>query len=168
MKRILIPVDGSNTSMFGVRHVVQHFMADTAMEIHLLNVQQPFSEDIAQFSSKRNRQEFHREQSDAALVAARKALDAHSIPYAVHYAVGDSAQLIADTAARLHCDEIVMSTARKNALTRLVEGSVAVRVVELSTVPVEMVPGPEMTKLERFGIPAAIAAGAAALIAAID
>ena len=168
MKRILIPVDGSETSMFGVRHVVQQFMADSAMEIHLLNVQPPFSQDISQFSSRRSRQELHREQADAALVDARKALDAHSIPYAVHYAVGDSAHVISDTAARLHCDEIVLSTARKNSLTRLVEGSVAMHVVELSTVPVELVPGPEMTKLERFGIPAALAAAAAAMIAAID
>jgi nucleotide-binding universal stress UspA family protein len=168
MKRILIPVDGSNTSMFAVRRVVKQFMADSAMEIHLLNVQPAFSRDIAQFSSRRSRQELHREQSDAALAAARKELDSHSIPYAVHYAVGDSAQVIADTAARLHCDEIVMSTGRKNALTRLVEGSVAVRVVELSPVPVALVPGPEMSNLERFGIPAAIAAAAAAVIAAID
>lgn len=168
MKRILIPVDGSPTSMYGVRHVVKQFVADTAVEIHLLNVQAPFSRDVARFSSRRSRQELHRDQSDASLAAARKELDAHSIPYAVHYAVGDSAQAITDAAARLHCDEIVMSTGRKNALTRLVQGSVAVRVLELSPVPVRVVPGSEMSNLERFGIPAAIAAAAAALIAAID
>ena len=43
MKRILIPVDGSPNSLFAVRQVISEFMEDSAMEIHLLNVQTKFS-----------------------------------------------------------------------------------------------------------------------------
>ena len=41
--KVLIPVDGSRNSEFAVRHVVRQFMNNTAMEIHLLNVQQPLA-----------------------------------------------------------------------------------------------------------------------------
>ena len=168
MKRILVPIDDSPNAMFAIRHIVRQFLSDSAMELHLLNVQAPFSQHIAQFSSRRSRQETHREQAELALAPARKKLDEHSIPYAVHYEIGDSAKAITETARRLRCDEILMSTGRKSALARLIEDSVAIRVLELSTVPVELIPGAPMTKLERFGLPAALAAAAAALVAAID
>ncbi len=95
-------------------------------------------------------------------------LDKFSIPYAVHMEMGDRAQVITDTARRLHCDEIVMATARKNSLTRLVENSVTDRVIELTSVPVEVIAGDSMSKWERYGIPAAIAAGITMALAIAD
>jgi hypothetical protein len=59
-----------------------------------------------------------------------------------------------------------MSTARKNSLTRLVEGSVVNKVLELTSMPVEVIAGDSVSKLERYGIPAALAAVLAALPAA--
>ena len=49
-----------------------------------------------------------------------------------------------------------MSTARKNSLTRMLEASVTNRVLELTTVPVEVIAGDAVSKLERYGIPAGI------------
>ena len=43
MMKVLIPVDGSGNDQFAVQHVVKQFMNNTAMEVHLLNVQAPFS-----------------------------------------------------------------------------------------------------------------------------
>ena len=56
-----------------------------------------------------------------------------------------------------------MSTARKNSLTRMIEASVTNRVLELTTVPVEVIAGDAVSKLERYGIPAGIG-GALALL----
>jgi hypothetical protein len=50
-----------------------------------------------------------------------------------------------------------MATARKNSLTRLVENSVTNRVLERTTVPVEIVAGNAVSPWERYGIPAALA-----------
>ena len=61
-----------------------------------------------------------------------------------------------------------MSTARKNSLTRLVENSVTNRVLALTSVPVEVIAGDAMSKWERYGIPAAVVAGLALLLAAAD
>ena len=95
-------------------------------------------------------------------------LDKFSIPYAVHMEVGDRAAAITDTARRLHCDGIVMATARKNSLTRLVENSVTDRVIELTPVPVEVIAGDSMSNWERYGIPSAIAAAVAMALAIED
>ncbi len=95
-------------------------------------------------------------------------LDGFGIPYSVHTAVGDKAKLITDTARRLRCDQIVMSTARKNSLTRWVESSVTNKVLELTSVPVEVIAGDSVSKLERYGIPAALVAALALVVAAVD
>ena len=168
MKRVLIPVAGTRNDRFAVQDVVRRFMNNSAMEVHLLNVQAPFSADIARFTSGRSRQDHHREQGVKALAAAREALDKFGIPYAVHMEVGDRAKVIADTARRLRCDRIVMATARKNSLTRLIENSVTNEVLELATVPVEVIAGDSMSKWERYGIPAALLAALAFVVAVED
>jgi nucleotide-binding universal stress UspA family protein len=59
---------------------------------------------------------------------------------------------------KLQCDRIVMSTARKNSLTRMLEDSTTNKVLELTSVPVEVIVGGEVSSLERFGIPIGISA----------
>jgi len=168
MFRTLVPVDGSRNCRFAVQHVIKQFMNNTAMEIHLLNVQAPFARDIARFVSRKNRQDYHREQAENALRSARQMLDSFGIPYAVHVEVGDRARSITGAAHRLRCDQIVLSTARKNSLTRLVENSVTNRVLELTSVPVEVIAGDSVSKLERYGIPAGVGALVALILVAAD
>jgi nucleotide-binding universal stress UspA family protein len=167
MVKVLLPVDGSRNSEVAVRHVVRQFLGNTAMEIHLLNIQPPFSKHIAGFSSSKDRQDHHRDQAEKALKPVRQMLDAHGIPYSVHAEVGEKAKCIADTARRLRCDQIVMGTARKNSLTRWVENSVTNRVLELTPVPLELIAGDAVSKYERYGIPAALTALLGLLLAAV-
>jgi len=169
MLKVLIPIDGSRNCQFAVKHAIKQFMNNTAMEIHLLNVQPPFSRYIAQFVSGKTLRDYHRDESEKALGPIRQMLDGFSIPYSAHAEVGDRAKTITGTARRLHCDQIVMSTARKNSLTRLVENSVTNKVLEMTSVPVEVIAGDSVSKFERYGIPAAVAAVLAALLtAAVD
>ena len=109
MLRVLVPSDGSPNSQYGVRHVVSEFMKNRDLEIHVLNVQRPFSKHIGCFSSRRARIEFHQEQAEQALKPVRQALDRYGIPYTVHTEVGDKAYCIADAARRLQCHRIVMA-----------------------------------------------------------
>ena len=168
MLRVLVPSDGSPNSEYGVRHVVSEFMKNRYLEIHVLNVQRPFSKHVARFTSRRARMEFHQEQAEKALEPARQALDRSGIPYAVHTEVGDKADCIADAARRLRCDRIVMSTARKSSLVRLVEDSVTNKVIARTTVPVEVIAGDAASRLERVGIPAGIGAGLLVLAMAAE
>jgi len=167
MRKVLIPVDGSRNSEFAVRHVVKQFMNDSAMQVHLLNVQTPLTSHVAQFLTRKDRHEYYHDSAEKALDPARQILEKFGIPYSVHTELGDRAECITHTASRLRCDEIVMSTARKNSLTRLVENSVTNRVLELTPLPVEVVAGNSVSNLERYGIPAAVAA-VLALFLAVD
>ena len=42
MRKILIPVDGTASALQAVRHVVNQFLTDANMEVHLLHVRAPF------------------------------------------------------------------------------------------------------------------------------
>lgn len=163
--KILVPVGTSPNSLFAVRHVVRRFMNNSAMDVHLLNVQPPLNRHISQFLGRRTLREYHQTESEKALRPCIAILDNFGIPHAVHTMVGDQAECITETARHLHCDEIVMSTARKDSLTRLLENSVTNRVLELTHVPVEVVAGDDVSPWERYGIPAAVASLIAFLFA---
>ena len=93
MLKLLLPVGGTRNDRFAVQYVIKRFMNDTTMEVHLLNVQMPFSSYVARFTSRKSRQDYHREQAEKALAPAREMLDRHSIPYAVHVEIGDRATI---------------------------------------------------------------------------
>jgi nucleotide-binding universal stress UspA family protein len=169
MQKILVPVGGDSANARGVmQQVMREFAKNTAMEVHLLNVQPSFGGDISRFVPKTNRDGFHHEESEKVLKPYRDKLDSFGIPYSVHMEVGDKARCITATARRLHCDLILMGTSRKNSLTRLVESSVTNKVLELTTVPVEVIAGHAVSKWERYGIPAALAAMLAAFVAVVS
>ena len=59
--------------------------------------------------------------------------------------------------------------ARKNSITRMVDASVTNKVLDLTSVPVEVVVGDAVSKFERFGIPLGLGAGLGALaLLAVD
>ncbi len=166
MLRVLIPVDGSHNSEFALRHIVNEFMKNSAMEIHLLNVQPPFSRHISQFIGRKTRDSFHHDEAEKALQPARQLVEKFGVPYSAHIKVGNRADVIVDEARRLHCQRIVMSTARKNSLTRMIEDSTTNKVLEKTSVPVEVIAGDSISRLERYGLPTGLGAALAMLVAA--
>jgi len=168
MVKVLIPVDGSANSLKAVQHVVSRYFENHLMEVHLLHVRTPLTQNAARFISKRIRASWHRDEAEKALGPARGMLEKFGIPFAAHVELGDKAVTIDRVAQRLHVDQIVMGTARKNSLTRLIEDSVTNRVLELAQVPVEVVAGDSISVIERIGIPATVGAALALLVTAID
>lgn len=167
MPKILVPVDGSPNAEQAVRHVIREQMGTPSMEVHLLNVQTPLTRAVAQFLSRKSREDWHRDQATQALRASRELLDLAGIRYAVHIELGRKADTIVALAKRLACDHIVMGTARKNSLTRLLEASVTNRVLELTTVPVEVIAGTGISRFERYGIPAGLGGALTLLLFAV-
>jgi len=168
MFKVLIPVDGSPNALKAVQHVAQDCINNGMREVHLLNVRTPLTQHAARFISKRDRAAYHRTEAEKALQPARALLERFGVPYAAHTEVGDKAQVIDRVAQRLRVDQIVMGTARKNSFTRMIEDSVSNRVLELARVPVAIVPGDSVSKLERIGVPAGIGAMVALLFAAAE
>jgi len=166
MLKVLVPVDGSSNSLHAVRHVLSEFRRNPAIDIHLLNVQPPFSSYVTRWIDRKTINEAHLEASELALRPARQMLDEVCVPYSVHLAVGGKASSIAEFARQFRCDHIVIGTARKNSLIRTIEGSVTNKVLELTTVPVIAVAGDPPSTWERYGIQLGVGGGLACLVVA--
>ena len=90
------------------------------------------------------------------------------MPHSSAYKIGDRAGMIVDEARRLRCHKIVMGTARKNSLTRMLQDSTTSKVLEHTSVPLEVIVGTSVSRLERWGLPAGVGALVAMVIAAMD
>ena len=95
-------------------------------------------------------------------------LEQHGVPHSVHFKTGERATVIAAEARRLRCQRIVLSTARKSSITRMIEDSTTSRVLEHTTVPVEVIAGDAVPLLERWGVPAGVGAALTLLLMAAD
>jgi len=168
MNKVLVPVDGSPNSLRAVRHVVNQFISDHELEAHLLHVRTPLSQHIARFLSAGTRRSFHYDEATRALAPARALLKQHGVPFTSHVELGDKAETISRVADTMGAAQIVMGTARKNSFTRLIEDSVTNRVLELAHVPVAVIAGDTVSKLERFAVPAGIAAALAFVFVMAD
>jgi nucleotide-binding universal stress UspA family protein len=168
MLKVLIPVDGSPNALLAVRHVIDEYQRHHDLELHLLNVQPRFSRHVARFVSRHDRDAWHREKSDLAMTGAGDLLSRAGVPYHPHWIVGELAGEICRSAQSLGVHHIVMGTARKNSITRMLEDSVTTRVLESTTVPVEIIAGNAVSKWERWGLPAGVVFVGGLMVLALD
>jgi YjbE family integral membrane protein len=156
MLNVLVPVDGRGNSLAAVRHAIGEYQRHHELVIHLLNVQPRLSAHVARWVDRRNRDAFHAEQAGAALKAAHGLLEQAGVPHQTHWRVGARAEQICRCAADLGVHHIVMGTARKHSLTRMLEDSTTDAVLARTPVPVEVVTGSRVSGLERWGVPAGV------------
>lgn len=164
MLNVLVPVDGSENSLTALRHAVEEYRRDHDLKLHLLHVQPRLSRHISRFVRPSDRNAWHHERAEAALSKARDLLQRASVPFEEQWVMGDRAEEICGAAQRLNCHHIVMGTARKNSLTRMLEDSVTNKVLENATVPVEVVVGRSVSALERWGVPTGVGLGLTSLL----
>lgn len=142
MKKVLIPIDGSECSLNGVKRVISKrslYQNPEDLEIHLVNVQAIFSQDITRFVSHDQTAAFHREESEKTTQEACRLLDAAGAKYTCHHEVGNVAEVITNLAESLNCDQIVMGTHGRGAFKDFLMGSITMKVVNLSKIPILLV-----------------------------
>lgn len=139
--RFLLAVDGSDGSSRTVDHVIQMLpWYKPPVELHVLNVQLPIlSGNVKTFIRREQLEEYYRDEGHAALRSARERLDRAGVDYAFHIAVGASAEVIAEHAKKLRCHQICMGSRGLGAVTGLLLGSVASKVIHLAPCPVLLV-----------------------------
>jgi YjbE family integral membrane protein len=164
MLKVLIPLDNSPNALRAVRHAMAEHQRHHELELHLLNVQPGLSRHIARYVSRHDRDSWHADRAEAAMASASALLAEAGVPYQTHWAVGDRAREICRHAERLGVHHIVMGTARKNSVTRMLEDSVTHRVLETTPVPVEVVAGEAVSRIERWGVPIGALAAASGLL----
>ena len=139
MLRILVAVDGSASSMHAVRHLAKLLQGQPESEVHILNVQVPLPGAASRFLSRKDVKAFHSDEGDRALKEARRLLDEAGVQYEPHVAVGQIAPTIVDYAEERRCDQILMGTRGLGPVENLLLGSVAMKVLHLTKLPVTLV-----------------------------
>ena len=82
--------------------------------------------------------------------------------------IGVRAEQVCRAARRLAIHHIVMGTARKNSITRMLEDSMTHRLLETTPVPVEVIAGDAVSKWERWALPAGVVGLGGLLVLAVD
>ncbi|MBK9626041.1 MAG: universal stress protein [Rhodocyclaceae bacterium] len=136
----LIPIDESETAM----KPIEWLLANRALwrempQIHLLNVQASLPRDIGRFINAETIREFHNDTGTTELLPATKKLIAAGITPKTHILVGDPAATIAKFADENLCAQILIGSRGHSGIAGTLLGSVASRLVNLSTVPLLIV-----------------------------
>jgi nucleotide-binding universal stress UspA family protein len=141
MRKILVPVDGSERALEAVRYVIALVRDGRPSEVHVIHVQPPLTGDVTAFVPHRAVQNFHMEEARSAMRSARELLDRATIPYAVHVFIGQAAPIIAECARDLRCSLVVMGTHGFSKVTHWLLGSVSRETVHLidPDIPVTLV-----------------------------
>lgn len=139
MKRILVPVDGSDSSMHALRHAIARARQAQA-EIHVLHVEPPpHYQEVRLYAMREDIARIHQEACQRLLQDAKDELQRENVPHAAHFAEGEVAYTIARFAESQQIDEIVMGTRGMTAFGQMLLGSVASRVVHFAKMPVTLV-----------------------------
>jgi nucleotide-binding universal stress UspA family protein len=145
MPCVLIPVDGSDNSMRAVDAACRQIAYGQPVTVHLLNVQPPINSRIVKNNLSQDLiDKFYQELGNTALESAQARLREANIAYTSHVEVGDVAQTIARHVRDLYCDQVIMGTrglgsGGVGAISSLLMGSIATKVLHLVDVPVTFV-----------------------------
>jgi nucleotide-binding universal stress UspA family protein len=135
--KILLPVDGSIYSTRAARYLARHWPADAA--VTLLNVDAPLRESIAGYLDADSVARFHLDNGSATLRPARRLLAKAGHLFDERMLIGDPATEILRLAKRGRYDLVVMGSHGRGVLKSLFLGSVVVKVLAGSSVPVLVV-----------------------------
>lgn len=140
MKRILIPVDGSQPAIHAVQAMLTARAYDPVERVDLLSVQIPLkSGKIGRGLSQAEVDAYYQDEGRAALEEASRLLSQAGVPFEARVEVGAAADTIARIADETGADEIYMGSRGLGSVSSLFMGSVATRVLHLTELPVTLV-----------------------------
>ena len=139
--KILLPIDGSKTSLNAAKHVAQLVSnMRNKCTVTLISVHDDFGlNHVKQFVSKSVVDDYLREISEKELKSAQKILDTAGIKHSMIIKRGHVAQEIVATANKEKFDLIVMGAKGRGGLLDLLIGSIAQRVPGSAKQPVLLV-----------------------------
>ena len=140
MKRILIPVDGSETALNAVKALLEARRYDPIERVDLLTVQMPLQAGtFGRGLSQAEIDAYHADEGQAAVQAASALLTDAGVPFETHIETGAAAETIGRVADETGANEIFMGTRGLGSVSALFMGSVATGVLSLTELPVTLV-----------------------------
>lgn len=141
MSKLLLPVDGSESCLRAVDFVIDLVKRTQPVpELHIITVHPPVPyANVAAAVGQETLNRFYREEGDETLKTARQRLDAAGVAYRHHISVGDPADVISRFCNEQQISEIIMGTRGMGAVSNLLLGSVASKVIHLVNIPVTLI-----------------------------
>lgn len=139
MHSVLLAFDGSEPSKRALRYLLSFIGKHETLTVHLINVEPKPSTPYACSPEGETLDDRLEEVARQSLREAETTLDDAGIRYQSHACIGEIAETISATADKLGCDIIVMGRRGLSAVTGLLLGAVATRVLNLSSRPVMLV-----------------------------
>ncbi|HEX6001239.1 MAG TPA: universal stress protein [Hyphomicrobiaceae bacterium] len=141
MPGLLVAIDGSDCAARALDHAISLARRLNDTQLHLLNVHPDPTVygEIQVYVPVKRMLELQRNDSEVLLAPAIEQARMAAIPCQAHIEHGDAATVIAQRASDLDCDGIIMGTRGLGAIGNLLLGSVALKVVHLTHVPVTLV-----------------------------
>lgn len=137
---ILVPVDGSISSVHAVEFAIEAIKGRDDAALHLLTVQAPVISGNAQrFVSAELIADYYQDEGAKALEPAKAVLEKAGMVYQEHIEIGPIAETINRFAKKNECDLIVMGTRGLGSVAGLFLGSVTTKVLALVDLPVTLV-----------------------------
>jgi nucleotide-binding universal stress UspA family protein len=136
--KLLVAIDGSEAALSALRYILDHqdFFSSNP-ELLLVNVHFPIPSARAKaVMGSHAIEQYYKEEGDEALAPALALVSGKSCRATQRLIVGQPAEELVALAQKESCDMIVMGTHGRSALGNLFMGSVAMRVVSTSPIPV--------------------------------
>ena len=138
--KILLAADGSKYTRHAVNYLIKNLrMFGPKPDIHLLTVHVPLPGRAARFVDRATMRDYYEETCRKALAGAKRLLDARHVPYKEVHMIGDPGEAIARYARKGKFSLVIMGSHGHGALTSLVLGSAANKVLASCKVPVLIV-----------------------------
>jgi len=140
MNTVLVPIDGSESSLHALKAALAMIGNHPEAALRVVTVQPPIaSGNVKRFISAEILNEYYEEEGEKALQGARELLSGASVPVTFGVLVGPVAETIVEHAKEQGCTHVVMGTRGLGRVTGLVLGSVATKVISLIDIPVTLV-----------------------------
>lgn len=143
MLKILHPVDGSESATRATRQLIKTldwYRERPRIDLLTVHLPVPRFPNMGVVVGEDTIERYYAEECAKMLARSKKALDAAGVPYETYRRVGSIAESIIEQAKESEADLIFMGTRGMTALSNVVLGSVATRVLHLAHLPVVMTP----------------------------
>lgn len=141
MHKLLVAIDGSDHARRALEYALKLARENGPIELHLLTVQPEANVygEIQVYVTEEQMAKLQRRHSEDIIAPAVEAAKKAGVAHTSEIVVGDAAATIVKRAEELGCDGIVAGTQGRGAVGSLLMGSVALKVVHLTKLPVTLI-----------------------------
>ncbi|HEX8011507.1 MAG TPA: universal stress protein [Casimicrobiaceae bacterium] len=142
MLKVLLPVDGSASAARATQKLIETlgwYREQPKVDLLAVHLPVPRFPNMGLVVSEEMLERYYAEECEAMLAPSKKALDAAGVQYTAHTLVGAIGESIIEQAKRSGSNMIYMGTRGMTALSNMVLGSVATRVLHLAHIPVVLI-----------------------------